>query len=254
MNHYPHHIGDYIKSTVHLTNEEDLTYWRLICHYYDTERPISKETQTVSKRLRLDNQTVLRILQEFFFEQDDGWHNKRCDEEITWYQQKCARNREVGKLGGRPKKTQVVSRKKRLETVRNPNQNQNHNHNHIKPKPAASAADSVKREIWETGKAILASDGKDAAGFIGKLCKEYGQILVLQAVRDCAQTVPAEPKAWLVARCQERRQKDNGNGKFHPNAGFRQKLAASLDASPTEKVLNDVFGEVQPLLPGSGNN
>lgn len=127
MNHYPHHIGDYIKSTVHLRNEEDLTYWRLICHYYDTERPIGKETQTVSKRLRLDNQTVLRILQEFFFEQEDGWHNKRCDEEISWYQQKCARNREVGKLGGRPKKTQMVSRKKRLETVSNPNQNQNQN-------------------------------------------------------------------------------------------------------------------------------
>ena len=152
MNHFPFHIGDYIKSTVHLSNEEDLTYWRLICHYYDTERPIGKETQTVSKRLRLDNQTVCRILAEFFFEQDDGWHNKRCDEEITWYQQKCARNRDVGKLGGRPRKTQVVSRKKRLETDRNPNQNQNQNQNQEKllggapPEPPLSVASAPAAE------------------------------------------------------------------------------------------------------------
>ena len=150
MNHYPHHIGDYIKSTVHLSNEEDLTYLRLMHYYYDTERPISKETQTVSKRLRLDNQTVIRILTEFFLERDDGWHNKRCDEEIAWYQALCARNREVGKLGGRPRKTQVVSRKKRLETERKPNQNQNQNQNHKPVNPSAFALpDWVPLESWQ---------------------------------------------------------------------------------------------------------
>lgn len=71
-----------------------------------------------------------------------------------------------------------------------------------KEKPAAVAADPTKREIWEIGKSLL---GNDSGSFLGKLCKEYGQILVLQAVRDCASNSPAEPKAWLVARCQERR-------------------------------------------------
>lgn len=68
--------------------------------------------------------------------------------------------------------------------------------------------DPAKEEIWRTGKAILAQQGDsmDSAGsFLGKLCKDYGNLLVLQAVRDCAATTPAQAKEWLVARCQERR-------------------------------------------------
>ena len=81
-------------------------------------------------------------------------------------------------------------------------------------KPAAAGAarekpvDPVKDEIWKTGKAILIAQGesRDTAGaFLGKLCKDFGQLLALDAVRDCAKTTPAEAKAWLTARCQERR-------------------------------------------------
>ena len=36
--------------------------------------------------------------------------------------------------------------------------------------------------------------------------KDFGQKLVLDAVRDAARTTPAEAKAWLMARCQERRE------------------------------------------------
>lgn len=72
----------------------------------------------------------------------------------------------------------------------------------------ARAVDPVKDEIWRLGKALLIAQGetKDTAGtFLGKLCKDYGQMLVLEAVRDCVRMTPAEAKAWLVARCQERR-------------------------------------------------
>lgn len=76
---------------------------------------------------------------------------------------------------------------------------------------AASTAkppDPVKDEIWKTGRQVLESEGKtrDSAGsFLGKLCKDYGQVLVLNAVRDCVKLTPAKPSEWLVARCQERR-------------------------------------------------
>lgn len=209
MNHFPFHIGDYIKSTVHLTNEEDLTYFRLICHYYDTEKPIPKNAEAIAKRLRLKHRTVLGILAEFFTEMDDGWHSKRCDEEITKYQSfiqfgkdgaairwgKPANSPPIGTLY--PPLSGANSNRKPEPVTSNQNQ---------KPEPskpaAVAASDPVKREIWETGKSLL---GKDSAGLLGKLCKEYGQILVLQAVKDCVALTPAEPKAWLVARCQERR-------------------------------------------------
>jgi len=63
---------------------------------------------------------VQTVLEEFFMydTENDCWFHKRCDETILAYQAKAERNREVGKLGGRPKanpnaipqETQVVSK------------------------------------------------------------------------------------------------------------------------------------------------
>jgi len=78
------------------------------------------------------------------------------------------------------------------------------------PARAVATVDPAKEEIWESGKKLLEAEGKtrEAAGkFIGMLCKEYGQILVLAAVRDCAKATPVVASEWLVARCQERRAK-----------------------------------------------
>lgn len=72
---------------------------------------------------------------------------------------------------------------------------------------AIKPPDPVKDEIWKTGRQVLEGEGKsrDAAGsFLGKLCKDYGQVLVLKAIRDCVTQTPAKPSEWLVARCQER--------------------------------------------------
>jgi hypothetical protein len=82
-----------------------------------------------------------------------------------------------------------------------------------KDSPGKPDADPIRAEIWKTGRTILEGQGdsRDGAGsFLGKLCKDFGQKLVLDAVRDCARATPAEAKAWLIARCQERR---NSGGK-----------------------------------------
>lgn len=73
---------------------------------------------------------------------------------------------------------------------------------------SAKPTDPVRDELWATGIAILTGKGMGrdpAAVFLGKLAKDYGQLLALEAIRDCVRTQPAEPKSWLVARCQERR-------------------------------------------------
>ena len=211
MNHFPFHIGDYIKSTVHLNNEEDLTYLRLIFHYYDTEKPIPKNTEAVAKRLRLKHRIVLGILAEFFSDSEDGWRSKRCDEELAKYHALLQNASNAGKASAQRRANARSTPVQRPLRSRSTNQEPRTSNQEPEPrtvnqepgKPAAVAAsDPVKREIWETGKALL---GKDSASLLGKLCKEYGQILVLQAVKDCVSLTPAEPKAWLVARCQERR-------------------------------------------------
>ena len=103
MHHYPFHVGDYVLDTAHLEPMEDLCYRRLLDLYYTSELPIPLETESVSRRLRLSTEVVLRVLLEFFREAQDGWHKKRCDNEIADYKARANRARENGKGGGRPK-------------------------------------------------------------------------------------------------------------------------------------------------------
>ena len=106
MHYYPFNIADFNLHTVHLTLEEEAVYRRLIDFYYDTEKPIPKETQPVIRRLRLGSYVneFEQILSEFFTLEDDGWHSYRCDIEIKAYHDRGEIARSNGKKGGRPRK------------------------------------------------------------------------------------------------------------------------------------------------------
>lgn len=112
MNYYKHHIGDYRSDTAHLSLLEHGIYRQLLDMYYLSEQPIPKETDLLMRRLcaRTDEETKLvkLVLQEFFFEMVDGWHHRRCDQEITEYHAKADVARENGKTGGRPKKPRIT--------------------------------------------------------------------------------------------------------------------------------------------------
>lgn len=112
MYYYKFNIADWHLATSHLSLEEEAIYFRLINYYYDTEQAIPEETQSVIRRLRLGSysEIVGIILKEFFTLELDGWHHKRCDDEISQYHDKAEVNQINGKKGGRPKKTQTVSK------------------------------------------------------------------------------------------------------------------------------------------------
>ena len=111
MYYYKFNIADWHLATSHLSLEEEAVYFKLINFYYDSELPIPLETDSVIRRLRLGSvkELVGIVLKEFFVLQDDGWHHLRCDDEILKYQHKAEVNQRIGKLGGRPKKTESVS-------------------------------------------------------------------------------------------------------------------------------------------------
>ena len=103
MFYYPHHIGDYKSATMHLSNEEDLAYRRLLEMYYDTEKYIPLETQWVARRLRVGTDALTSVLKDFFVETKTGWKHLKCDLVIADYHEMAEKNRRNGKLGGRPK-------------------------------------------------------------------------------------------------------------------------------------------------------
>lgn len=87
MNHYPHHIGDYTRDTVHLTMLQHGAYRLMMDLYYGSEKPLPKDRKRLHILLRCtskaDRAAADTVLEEFFREGADGWHHKRCDEELA---------------------------------------------------------------------------------------------------------------------------------------------------------------------------
>lgn len=104
MHYYNFNIGDYMKHTLHLSPEEDLTYRRLLDMYYDTEAPIPNNIPLVSRRLRMGSEVVESVLNEFFEFTEEGYKNYRADGEIADYHKFLEKQKANGRLGGRPKK------------------------------------------------------------------------------------------------------------------------------------------------------
>lgn len=86
MNYYPHHIGDYLKDTAHLSMVEDGAYRRLLDLYYLHEQPLPAEKRQVYRLARAsakpEQKSIDIILDEYFELTDAGWTHKRCDAEI----------------------------------------------------------------------------------------------------------------------------------------------------------------------------
>jgi uncharacterized phage protein (TIGR02220 family) len=111
MHYYQFNVADYRKDTSHLTPIEHYIYRFLIDWYYLDETPIPAETQQVLRRLSLGSdsiQNLQNVLNDFFVKGENGYSQKRIDEEIDAYHNRADISRENGKLGGRPKKTQQV--------------------------------------------------------------------------------------------------------------------------------------------------
>ncbi|PWF25041.1 YdaU family protein [Corticimicrobacter populi] len=108
MNYYPHHIGDYITATAHLSMIEDGAYRRMLDLYYSREQALPSEQKALYRLLRARSQeeqeAVDIVLGEFFEETMDGWIHGRCDEEIEKARASGERARTNGKKGGRPRK------------------------------------------------------------------------------------------------------------------------------------------------------
>ncbi|MBC3906224.1 DUF1376 domain-containing protein [Undibacterium sp. NL8W] len=73
------------------------------------------------------------------------------------------------------------------------------------PGLAKSPDQMTKTELWAVGKSILFEAGTPVAQcgtVVGKLCKDYGDEIVIEALRTAAVQRPVDPIAFLKATCQ----------------------------------------------------
>ena len=93
MHYYQHHIGDFLRDTSHLSNDQMAVYLKMLWRYYDTEKPLPDDCEGIAFAVRSDEKTVGLLLRHFFQLAEDGWHHKRCDSEISEYRQKSDKAR-----------------------------------------------------------------------------------------------------------------------------------------------------------------
>lgn len=89
----------------------------MIRKYYAEEKPLPVDVKAVQRlvgaRTRDEKAAVENVLDEFFKLAGDGWHHKRCDEEIAAYQDTVP-EREARKENDRERKRRSRERRKAL--------------------------------------------------------------------------------------------------------------------------------------------
>jgi uncharacterized protein YdaU (DUF1376 family) len=137
VNYYPHHIGDYLRDTVHLTMVEDAAYRRMLDLYYASEKPLPLDFEYLCRLVRAretqEREATHSILSHFFQKCEDGWRNKRADEEIRKGKARVKAARVNGKRGGRP----ITQRVSRNNPAGSRSDNPELNYQNQKPKPKA---------------------------------------------------------------------------------------------------------------------
>ncbi len=95
MHYYQFNIGDYVSSTQHLDESEDIAYRRMLDVYYSKESPLPKCQKEIGRliRMRTHSECIAIVLREFFLLEKDGYHCKRADKEILAFQEKSDRAR-----------------------------------------------------------------------------------------------------------------------------------------------------------------
>jgi uncharacterized protein YdaU (DUF1376 family) len=95
MNYYPHHIGDYLRDTSHLSMTEHGAYRRMLDLYYASEKPLPLSSDCLYRLMQAkskqDRAAIDTVLEEFFDRGNDGWHNSRADLEIARAQEKSGK-------------------------------------------------------------------------------------------------------------------------------------------------------------------
>lgn len=146
MNFVKLYIGDYQRDTGHLSIAEHGAYLLMLQHFYATEKPLPTG-KALHRLLRAESkaerEAIDSVTQQFWTEEDGQLVNRRALVEIRKADHQRTVNREVGKRGGRPPRTDPETDSvPRAETdsvpIRNPNQTPDTRHQ-TKDLPPASA-------------------------------------------------------------------------------------------------------------------
>lgn len=214
MNFYPHHIGDYLTATAHLSWMEDCAYRRLLDLYYSREQAIPGDVVQAARLCRAttkdERKAVETVLAEFFTLTERGWTHARCEEEIVKAAEAAERARQNGKRGGRPPKEKPTENPEKTQSVFDGNPEESNskapnpitNTNTSEANASGGEPPTNKDLMFFLGVPLLTAAGvseRNARSMLGGLAKAHGEAAVVQVLNDCAASRPVEPVSWIQA-------------------------------------------------------
>lgn len=113
MHFYQKNIPDFNNATRHLTRVERSLFSDAIELYYDTEKPLVADVKKLERLLLAsteeEKKALGNVLSEFFVLTDDGFFNKRCNEEILKYQSYIDNKSKAGKASAEQRSKQKAT-------------------------------------------------------------------------------------------------------------------------------------------------
>jgi uncharacterized protein YdaU (DUF1376 family) len=164
------YIGDYMRDTGTLTVAEHGAYFLMLLHHYATEQPLPQGRdlhRLLRAETKVERAAIEAISAKFWTATPEGLSNDRAGKEMERAEHQRDVNRTVGKLGGRPKRTQTESVMPQeteslteSEPNANPNQTPDTRHQNTTPdgvverKRSVARPDGVDAQVWDDWKAL----------------------------------------------------------------------------------------------------
>lgn len=216
MNFYKHFLGDYARDTAHLSMLEHGAYRLMLDHYYATGKSLPADTALLYRICKANSKAeriaVDLVAGSFFPVNGDGSrHNRRADKELGNWEAQATVNRLIGKLGGRPKKTDSVNSENRFGsdsiTESKPNANPNHSQKPeiTKPKSKAIARSADASSPVRLGEGTVIESIPLVGERVCEVCESFAAEMdrLFPAV-DVPQTL-REIRAWNLSRPTRRK-------------------------------------------------
>ena len=108
MHYYKFNIGDFDKSTRHLSIIERGLFRDILDLYIKDEKPVTDNLKKLERLLcvksKAEKEALQNILDDFFILTDDGYYSDYCQSILDDTTDRVEASRENGKKGGRPSK------------------------------------------------------------------------------------------------------------------------------------------------------
>lgn len=242
MHYYQHHIGDFIKDTYYLSNEEVGVYLKLLWIYYDSERPLENDLEVLTMKVgSRDNPGIVsRMLKTFFVLEADSWIHSRVEKELAEYQSLVQNRAKAGRASAEHRRNKRLTGVEQVlnESSTSGQLTNNHKPETINQEKTIKAFDAVRHLVSLGVVDQVASDyvkqrkKKPTLTAINRLEKEArkANISLQQALEICcargwegfnadwikdkkAQTLTGQQSAWLTITGQTLSSEDEYHGR-----------------------------------------